>query len=96
MLEFISVSDSELTGLLSLAYAREGFENQKSQQTLAWAHDILRLRETLTEVTIQFPLAARWSVLLEFNIPRKMRRIDVVLCRTSGIFAGRAVASGRA
>ena len=79
MLEFISASDSTLTGLLSLAYARDGFQNQKSQQTLAWAQDIFRLRETLADVVRRCAPAAKWVVLLEFNIPRKMRRIDVVL-----------------
>ncbi len=79
LLEFISASDSELTGLLSLAYARDGFQNQKSQQTLAWAQDIFRLRESLALLVDTNPQAATWTVLLEFNIPRKMRRIDVVL-----------------
>lgn len=79
LLEFVSASDSTLTGLLSLAYARDGFQNQKSQQTLAWAQDVFRLRETLAEVVARSALAAGWMVLLEFNIPRKMRRIDVVL-----------------
>jgi hypothetical protein len=79
LLEFISASDSELTGLLSLAYARDGFQNQTSQQTLAWARDIFRLREALAAVAEVQHAAGAWTVLLEFNIPRKMRRIDVVL-----------------
>lgn len=79
MLEFISASDSELTGILSLAYARAGFQNLATQQTLAWAQDIFRLREALSELAIRSPQSAFWTVLLEFNIPRKMRRIDVVL-----------------
>jgi len=79
LLEFISASDSQLTGLLSLAYARDGFKDQKSQQTLAWAQDIFRLRESLASLVARTPAASHWTVLLEFNIPRKMRRIDVVL-----------------
>ncbi len=76
---FVSASDSELTGLLSLAYARDGFQDQKTQQTLAWANDIFRLREALATLLSLRVDAADWTVLLEFNIPRKMRRIDVVL-----------------
>ncbi len=79
LLEFISSSDSELTGLLSLAYAREDFVNQKTQQTLAWAHDIFRLRKSMTELLKNRAEAETWTLLLEFNIPRKMRRIDVVI-----------------
>ena len=76
---FIASSDGELTGLLSLAYARDGFEDQKTQQTLAWANDLPKLREVLANVWHQRPDVGTWTVLFEFNIPRKMRRIDVVL-----------------
>jgi hypothetical protein len=79
LLEFISASDSELTGILSLAYARDGFQNQATQQTLAWAQGIFRLRGCFEELVARSPSAASWTVLLEFNIPRKMRRIDVIL-----------------
>ncbi len=77
--ELITASDSELTGLLSLAYAHDGYTDQKSQQTLSWAQDIFRLRASLAAVVACREEASAWTVLLEFNIPRKMRRIDVVL-----------------
>ncbi len=76
---FIASSDSELTGLLTLAYARDGFQDQKTQQTLAWADDLPRLREALVRLWERRPETGTWTVLFEFNIPRKMRRIDVVL-----------------
>lgn len=79
LLSFIASSDSELTGLLSLAYARDGLTSQRSQQTIAWAQDIFRLRETLQDLHNRRPDTAQWTVLLEFNIPRKLKRIDVVL-----------------
>jgi hypothetical protein len=79
LVDFISSSDSELTGLLSLAYARDGFQNQKSQQTLAWANDLPRLRASLAVLYDRDPSVGLWTLLFEFNIPRKMRRIDVVL-----------------
>ncbi len=79
LLSFIASSDSELTGLLSLAYARDGFTSQHAQQTLAWAQDLFRLREALTALQHKRPDCAQWTVLLEFNIPRKLKRIDVVL-----------------
>ncbi len=77
--EFVTVSDSELVGLLSLAYAREGFQHQRTDQTLAWSADLPRLRRAFAEVLDTDPRATRWKVLLEFEIPRKMRRIDVVV-----------------
>ncbi len=39
--ELIHRSETELTGLLSVAYAREGFHHQKTDQTLAWSGDLL-------------------------------------------------------
>ena len=77
--DFIHSSDSELLGLLTKAYARDGFTDQKTQQSLAWANDLVELRTALGLLYEQRPEAGGWTVLLEFNVPRKMRRIDVVL-----------------
>ncbi len=77
--EFIASSDSELTGLLSIAYAKEGFEKQRTDQTAAWASDLFLLRGAMEAVCAGLPEALSWTLLLEFNIPRKMRRIDCVV-----------------
>lgn len=77
--EFLSVSESELIGRLTTAYAHGGFEQQRTTQTLTWAADILRLQGVLSTIANASPLAAEWSILLEFPIPRKEKRIDVVL-----------------
>jgi hypothetical protein len=45
--EFLTVSESELIGHLTTAYARSGFEHQRTTQTLAWASDLLHLQHTL-------------------------------------------------
>lgn len=76
---FLASSPSEIVGLLSLGYARQGFIDQKADQTEAWMSDIASLQSCL-DVAIQgSPRIADWSVLLEFVIPRKGKRIDVVL-----------------
>ena len=77
--DFLAVSDSELTGFLSIAYASDGFLQQQTDQTLSWAADLARLRQSLTQLLAITSHASQWTVLLEFNIPRKMKRIDVVL-----------------
>ncbi len=77
--DFLAASDSELLGKLSLAHAKEGFEHQLSDATVAWFADIARLRQVLDDLRFQDPSVATWTVLLEFIIPRKERRIDVVL-----------------
>jgi hypothetical protein len=77
--EFLAASDSELLGKLSLAHATEGFQHQLGDATKTWFTDIIRLREVLKTVYLSAPAVADWSVLLEFVIPRKAKRIDVVL-----------------
>ena len=76
---FLATSESELTGHLTTAYAHSGFSNQKTAQTKAWINDVLHLRTTLDTLLHHRPSAADWTILLEFEIPRKERRIDVVL-----------------
>ena len=77
--EFICKSESELIGLLSSAYAHSGFEKQRASQTLAWANDIVRLQGALGGIVRSAGGINQWSILLEFPIPRKEKRIDVVI-----------------
>jgi hypothetical protein len=77
--EFICKSESELIGLLSTAYALGGFEKQRASQTLAWANDIIRLQSVLGSIVHTASGSNQWSLLLEFPIPRKGKRIDVVI-----------------
>jgi len=77
--EFLHVSESELTGRLTTEYARSGFQSQRTSQTIAWIADIVRLHSILADVINKNASAADWSILLEFPIPRKEKRIDVVL-----------------
>ncbi len=85
LLEFLSTSESELTGKLSAEYAKFGFSSQRTSQTLAWLADILELQRQLGELASQSPAAASWTVLLEYPIPRKEKRIDVVILTQSTI-----------
>ena len=79
VLEFLHVSETELAGILTAAYANSGFSSQRTAQTRAWIADISRLRQVLQ---VALPLQRsieQWTILLEFPIPRKEKRIDVVL-----------------
>lgn len=77
--EFVSTSDSELAGILTVGYASAGFTQMQTQQALVWVADCQRLRQTIAGLVDRRAAAARWGVLLEFEIPRKEKRIDVVL-----------------
>ena len=77
--EFLSYSEGELLARLSTAYANRGYTTQFSDQTLTWERDVRSLRECL-KLCVEARIGAEaWGVILEFSIPRKERRIDVVL-----------------
>ena len=50
--EFLAISESELTGLLSVQYAQYGFQHQQTDQTLAWVLDVKRLQDVLAELLV--------------------------------------------
>lgn len=77
--EFLSLSDEQILARLSLGYAIRGYTSQYSDQTLTWERDIGSLRDSLRSCVEKCPPARQWAVLLEFSIPRKELRIDVVL-----------------
>jgi Uncharacterized conserved protein (DUF2075) len=77
--EFLARSESELLAQLSIAYANRGYTSQYTDQTLAWERDLRSLRASLSECVDVDALANHWGILLEFSIPRKEKRIDVVL-----------------
>jgi Uncharacterized conserved protein (DUF2075) len=76
---FLSLSDDSLLARLSIAYANRGYTSQYSDQTLTWERDLRFLRLSLEQCARRSPSALNWGVLLEFSIPRKEVRIDVVL-----------------
>lgn len=77
--EFLSLSEGELLAHLELGYANRGFVRQYSDQTITWSHDLAALRAALKVCTDSLTEANSWGILLEFSIPRKAHRIDVVL-----------------
>jgi hypothetical protein len=77
--EFLSLSVEQVLARLSMGYAGRGYTKQYTDQTLTWERDIDWLRASLTSCIEHCPSAADWAVLLEFSIPRKELRIDVVL-----------------
>jgi hypothetical protein len=77
--DFIDRPISEVVGTLSLHYAGQGFTDQKTDQTESWAADAARLQDALRQAVAISPHILNWRVLLEFVIPRKDKRIDVVL-----------------
>jgi hypothetical protein len=77
--EFLSQSDEHVLARLEAAYARHGYTSLFSDQTLTWERDIRLLRNSLAQCVERSEHSRRWGLLLEFSIPRKEFRIDIVL-----------------
>ena len=83
--EFLSLSDEQILARLSIGYARRGYTSQYTDQTLTWKSDIGSLRSALQNCVEEQPRASQWGILLEYSIPRKELRIDIVLLIGSNI-----------
>jgi hypothetical protein len=77
--EFLAQSNEQILARLAVSYANRGYTSQYADQTLTWERDIASLRRTLEECVLRDSSAQNWGLLLEFSIPRKELRIDVVL-----------------
>lgn len=77
--EFLLTSPSEVFTALNLSYARDGFAEMKTDTSLTWWGDLDSLRAALASVVEVRPDAERWWLVLEFTVPRKLNRLDVVI-----------------
>ncbi|MEO6803141.1 MAG: DNA/RNA helicase domain-containing protein [Granulicella sp.] len=73
------MSDSEVLATLTIAYAKAGFAQMRTDTPLTWWSDLASLRIALQTLESLVPSSANWQLLLEFSIPRKEKRIDIVL-----------------
>jgi len=77
--EFLAEKEEHVLARLATAYANRGYTAQYSDQTLTWERDLRSLKEVLQQCSAVSGSARLWGLLLEFSIPRKELRIDVVL-----------------
>jgi hypothetical protein len=77
--EFFAQAEEHILAHLATAYANRGYTSQYADQTLTWQRDIHALKETLKKCVVTSESARWWGLILEFSIPRKELRIDVVL-----------------
>ncbi len=74
--DFLVHSPQEILGSLLESYQHN--ELQK-RQTKAWEKEIVVLKATCAELISLTPTTAKWSLLMEYPIPRRPKRLDVVL-----------------
>ncbi len=78
--EFISTPEDTLIGRLTSAVASTGVPSQTTAQIEAWKQEIRILKEQLAP-----PPFEHWYIVLEYEIPRRSRRPDVVLLNSTTI-----------
>lgn len=84
--EFLEASASEVVGELTRGNARFGFPQLELAQSEAWDEEITVLRAQFSELCTALAAASEWGILLEFPIPRRQQRIDVVLLARDLVF----------
>jgi hypothetical protein len=83
LIDFLNHSPGEILGSLLGSYQHN--ELQK-QQTNAWKIEIKVLKATSNELIRTNPDTANWSLLLEYPVPRRQKRLDAVLLAADIIF----------
>lgn len=81
--EFLSDDSARIVGLL--AAGNQHNELQK-RQIKAWEREIEVLKLSCGDLIRLAPSAAQWSLLLEYPIPRRHKRLDAVLLAVDVIF----------
>jgi hypothetical protein len=75
----------QIIGAISQAYSKDHID-QKQEQTKSWAATILIIKQLYQAAFPLIPNLASWGILYEYKIPRRAKRIDVVLLSNSLIF----------
>ena len=79
--DFIRTDEDTLVGRLVNGVAATGVSSHKSAQVEAWQLEIRLLKEQLADPQFQ-----DWFIILEYEIPRRSRRPDVILLNPNTIF----------
>ena len=84
--DFVKESPDDVIGYLGRLHAESGFATQYSKQVVAWLEEIKLVQETARTLLDRLPDAATWHILLEYEIPRRQRRPDIVILAHDIIF----------
>ena len=84
--EFLADDAKRILGVLASRSAETGFADLKQRQTKAWEIELEVLRAAFSQLVSDAAAASAWGVLIEYPIPRRQKRVDVVLLAESVIF----------
>jgi hypothetical protein len=84
--DFNATSAFEKLGHLIAASAEAGFSTHRHKQTDAWREEFQYLETTAKSLIQRMPKSESWSILLEYDIPRRGKRPDAVVLADDLIF----------
>ncbi len=76
---FCRADPPAVLGALTAAYAADAYTTQRTDATTAWNSQTEYLQTAARQLIERLPASADWHLLLEYQIPRRARRIDAVL-----------------
>ncbi len=82
--DFLKINDDEIIGKLNKAGT--AFASQWTITTTSWDSSIQILRKSCLELIEINPIFKNWHILLEYEIPRLLSRIDAVIIADDLIF----------
>jgi hypothetical protein len=77
--DFLKDDPTAIVGRLHQSAADDGFSRMWSDQTSAWQEEVVCLQAVCTQLIAATGKASAWTILLEYEIARRGRRIDAVL-----------------
>ena len=84
--EFLRDSDTSILGALTQGNSEANFSKLEASAIEAWRDEFGLLRIELSALCTSVPGSEQWGLLLEFPIPRRQRRIDLVLLARDVVF----------
>ena len=77
--EFLSDDPHRVLGVIHEQSSINGFTDLKERQSKAWQVQLKVLRTSCLFLLTRFEDAKNWGILFEYPIPRRQKRVDVVL-----------------
>jgi len=77
--DFLQSDDAQVLGALTASVASTGVQTTRTTQINSWKQQIQILRCTARELIDTYPASASWHLILEYELPRRQKRPDVVL-----------------
>ncbi len=84
--QFLAADPAYVLGVITNKSSGSGFTDQKNSQLKAWALQVDILRPVVSELISAFQGAAEWGILFEYPIPRRQKRVDVVMLIGEAVF----------